>query len=97
MVNPGMMKVLKEFNGNAPKPLLTKTKMESEVCYPIRRAQRKKTSFGMALTLELEEYMLYLPERYSTLEDSTIDYIKDNLFCIIKKKDNNLYLELNKA
>jgi len=71
--------------------------MESGVRYPIRRAQRKKTSFGMALTLELEECMLYLPERYSTLEDSTIEYIKDNLFCIIKRNDNNLYSELNKA
>jgi len=75
MVNPEMMKVLKDFNA-----LLRKTKMESDVRYPIQRAQRKKTIFGMALTLELEEYMLYLPERYSTLEDSTIEYIKDNLF-----------------
>jgi len=92
-----MIKVLNDFNGNAPNPLLTKTKMESEMRYPIRRAQRKKTSLGMALTFELEEYMLYLPERYSTLEDSIIEYIKDNLFCIIKRNDNNLYLELKKA
>jgi len=97
MVNPEMMKVLNGFNGNAPKPLLTKTKMKSDVRYPIRRAQRKKISFGMALTLELEEYMLYWPERYSTLEDSTTEYIKYNLFCIIKRNDNNFYLELNKA
>jgi len=98
MVNPGMMKVLKDFNGNAPKPILTKTKMESEVYYPIQRAQRKKTTFGMALTLELEEYMLYLSERYSdNLDDSAIEYIKDNIFFIIKRNDNNLYLELNKA
>jgi len=92
-----MLKVLKDFNGNAPKPLLTKAVMESEVCYPIRRAQRKKTSFGMALTLVREGYMLYLPVRYSTLENSTIKYIMDNLLCIIKRNDNNLYLELNKV
>ncbi|XP_070851578.1 uncharacterized protein [Drosophila suzukii] len=44
MVNPGMMKVLKDFNGNAPKPLLTKTKMESEL--PISTTQAWEHSLG---------------------------------------------------
>lgn len=98
MSNPEMLsKVIKEFNGKMAKPLLTKMKMRTNVHYPIRSAQRKKTSFGTSLALELQEYILYLPERYSTLDDAAIDMIKDNNFSILKKDDNNLYLELNKV
>ncbi|KAM8701877.1 hypothetical protein ACLKA7_005020 [Drosophila subpalustris] len=91
------MNVLKDFNGRHQKPLLSKTKMTVGVTYPILRAQRKKTKIGDSIALELEQYILCLVERYTSLPDETIAALSEMKFSVIKRNDGKLYLELNKT
>jgi len=68
--------VIKEFNNFNKKTLLSKTRMSERVRFPILKAELKK----------LEEHILYMPERYTSLQDGKYN---------IHKSNDNLYLEMS--
>jgi len=43
--------------------------MPENVRFPILKAERKTTKVGEFVALELEEHILYMPERYTSLQD----------------------------
>jgi len=71
-----------------------KTRMPENVRSPILKAERKTTKVGESIALELEEHILYMPERYSSLQDDAINEMVDGKFSIHKSNDN-LYLEIS--
>jgi len=86
--------VVKEFNKFNKKTLLSKTRMPENVRFPILKAERKTTKVGESIALELEEHILYMPERYNSLQDGIFNGMVDGKFNIYKGKDN-LYLEIS--
>jgi len=85
--------VVKEFNKFNKKTLLLKTRMPENGRFPILKAERKTTKVGESIALELEEHILYMPERYTPLQDDIINEMVDRKFNIYKSNDN-LYLEI---
>jgi len=86
--------VVKEFNKFNKKTLLSKTRMPENVRFPISKAERKTTKVGESIALELEEHILYMPERYTSLQDDIINEMVDGKFNISKSNDN-LYSEIS--
>jgi len=86
--------VVKEFNKFNKKTLLSKTRMTENVRFPILKAELKTTKVGESIALELEEHILYVPERYTSLQDDIINEMVDGKFNIYKSNDN-LYLEIS--
>jgi len=84
--------VIKEFNRFNIKTLLSKTRIPENVIFPILKAERKTTKVGESFALELEEHILYMPERYTSLQDDITNEMVDGKFNIYKSNDN-LYLE----
>jgi len=60
--------------------------MPENVRFPILKAERKTTKVGQSIALELEEHILYMPERYTSLQDGKYN---------IQKGNDNLYLEIS--
>jgi len=83
--------VIKEFNKFNKKALLSKTRMPENVRFPILKAERKTTKVGEFIALVLEEHILYMPERYTSLQDDITNELVDGKFNIHKSNDN-LYL-----
>jgi len=55
--------VIKDFNKVSKKTLLSKTRMPEKVRFTILKADRKTTKVRESISLELEEHILYMPER----------------------------------
>jgi len=68
--------------------LLSKTKMPENVRFPILKPERKTTKVGESIAVELEEHILYMPERYTSLQDDIINETVDGKFNIYKSNDN---------
>jgi len=83
---------IKEFYKFNEKILLSKTRMSENVRFPILKAERKTTKVGESIALELEEHILYMPERYTSLQDDINNDIVDGKFNI-RKSNDNLYLD----
>jgi len=86
--------IIKEFNKFNKMTLLSKTRMPQNVRFPILKAERKTTKVGESIALELEEHILYMPERYTSLQDDIINEMVDEKFYIYKCNDN-VYLEIS--
>jgi len=65
--------------------------MPENVRFPILKPQRKTKKVGESIALELEEHILYMPERYTSLQDNIINEMVDGKLNIHKSNDN-LYL-----
>jgi len=61
--------VIKEFNLFNKKKYLLKTRMHENVRFPILKAERKTTKVGESIALDLEQHILYMPERCISLKD----------------------------
>jgi len=88
-----MNTVIKEFIKFNNNTLLSKTSMPENVRFPILKAEHKKTKVGESIALELEEHILYMPERYTSLQDDIINEMVDGKFNIHKSNDD-LHLEI---
>jgi len=73
--------VIKEFNKFNKNTLLSKTRMPENVRFPILKAERKATK-------------VYMPERYTSLQDDIINEMVYGKYNIHKSNDN-LYLEIS--
>jgi len=69
--------LIKEFNTFNKQTLLSKTRMPENVRFPILKAERKTTKFGESIALELEEHILNMPERNTSLQDDIINEMGD--------------------
>jgi len=68
--------------------------MPENVRFPILKAECKTTKVGELIALELEEHILYMPERYTSLQDDIINETVDGKFNVYKSNDN-WYLEIS--
>jgi len=64
--------------------------MPENVRFPILKAERKTTKVGESIALELEEHILYMPERHDDMINEMVDGK-----CNIYKSNDNLYLEIS--
>jgi len=67
--------------------------MPENLRFPILQAERETTDVGESIVLQLEETILYMPERYTSLQDDIINEMVDAKFNIYKSNDK-LYLEI---
>jgi len=74
--------VIKEYNKCNIKTLLSKTRMPENVRFPALKAERKTTKVGESIALELEKHIMYMPERYTSLQDDIINEMVDVKFNI---------------
>jgi len=65
--------------------------MPENVRFPILKAERRATKVGESIALVLEEHILYMPERYTSLQEDIINKMVDGKFNSHKSNDN-LYL-----
>jgi len=63
--------------------------MPENVRSPILKGERKTTKVGESIALELGEHILYMPERYSSLQDDVINEMVDGKFSIHKSNAHN--------
>jgi len=89
-----MSVVIKEFNKFNKKTVLSMTRMPENVRFPILRAERKTTKVGKSIALELKEHILYMQERYTSLQDDVNSEMDDEK-CNIYKSNDNTYLEIS--
>jgi len=68
--------------------------MRENVRFSILKAKRKTTKVGESIALELEEHILYIPERYTSLQDDIINKMVDGKLNI-HKSNEILYLEIS--
>jgi len=59
--------VIKEFNKFNKNTLLSKTRMPKNVRFPILKAELKPTKVGESIAIELEDLILYMAERCTSL------------------------------
>jgi len=68
--------------------------MRENVIFSILKAKRKTTKVGESIALELKEHILYIPERYTSLQDDIISKMVDGKLNI-HKSNEILYLEIS--
>lgn len=73
---------LEELNSFNVKPILPIKDMELYNAYKILNCKKTQTKYGEKLRLNLEDYYLFLPERYNGLSLKTIEKINEGGYFI---------------
>lgn len=70
------------------------SKLPSNKTFIITNMYRNNTKRGSVVVAELEDYKLYLPDRFNALEDKIIEEVADGGYVLIKKLDERSQYEL---
>lgn len=62
------------------KPIIKTADMKINREYKIVAARKASTKYGMKTVLELEDYQLFLPSKYSTLDDKVIKSLNSSIY-----------------
>lgn len=76
------LKNLNSIKERVRKPIMKTTEIPINKKFKIIKALRVKTKFGEKVMIELDESVLFLPESYNALEDSTIEALNSHTFYI---------------
>jgi len=62
---------------------------------PIHNAEVKRTRFGDKIMLTSEEFVVFLPERFSTLQSKAVEHIATGGYKLVKLKSEGDNYTLN--
>jgi len=62
---------------------------------PIQNAEVKRTRSGDKIMLTCEEFVVFLPERFSTLQPKAVEHIATGGYKLVKLKSEGDYYTLN--
>lgn len=77
---------IEELNSFNFKPLLRLKDMELHREYRVINAAKPMTRFGPRIVLELEDYQLFLPERYSKLSEAVFKKFQEGKYFVALKE-----------
>lgn len=83
------LEICAAFNKLKKKPYMSLKDMQLKKAYTVKRLIRQTTRFGSALVAELKDCMVYLPKRYSELDNDILDGVKSEKFTLSKILDDD--------
>lgn len=84
--------LVNKFNSYNTKSIIHIKDLDDSIKYNILKAKRVTTKYGATIQLELENNIMYLPNRYNALTDNEIKDLSSEKFQIQRKGERNLIL-----
>lgn len=81
-----------KFNSLNKKSMIHAKDLELFKKYPITNAKRVTTKYGGTLLIDLENNIMYLPNRYNELSDEDIKELSNGAYGIYREGERNLIL-----
>lgn len=85
--------ILNKFNILSSKSLIHIKDLETSKRYPVMNVQRVITKYGSTLKVELENNIIFLPNRYNSLTDEDINELSFGGYQMYREGERNLILE----
>lgn len=88
-----VLNLVNKFNSCNTKSIIHIKDLDDSVKYPIVQAKRVTTKYGTTIQVELENYIMFLPNRYNVLTDEEVKELSNQKFQIQRKGERNLILD----
>lgn len=66
------------------KPILSLTNIPSDTPMKILKMEKKNTKYGRKICTELEEHVVFLPEKYNELDEEDLSVLSTGAYTITK-------------
>ena len=85
--------LITKFNNLNKKTLIHIKELKDSTKYTVKNAKRVTSKYGTTIQIELENNIMFLPNRYNTLSDDDIIELASGIYCICKQGENSLKLD----
>lgn len=85
--------LINKFNSLNKKTLIHIKDLQEATKYEVKNAKRVTSKYGTTVQIELENNIMYLPNRYNALSDDDVMELATGVYYICKQGDSCLKLD----